>query len=127
MAAGCRPSCGHSLPAALTLASASPSFSAPPPLRAVLYPLLGRWWCSVCPFMVTGDLVQSWRAKLLPDVKFLKWPKKAAEEAGPWFVVGLFAGEHRWRPRSRLSICTHLPARHIAARALVCVRVCAHV
>ena len=25
------------------------------PVLSVLYPLLGRWWCSICPFMVSGS------------------------------------------------------------------------
>ena len=30
---------------------------------SIVYPFLGRVWCSVCPFMITGELVQRWRIR----------------------------------------------------------------
>ncbi|EFN55334.1 hypothetical protein CHLNCDRAFT_6666, partial [Chlorella variabilis] len=66
------------------------------PSMFLLYPLLGRWWCSVCPFMVTGELVQEWRSSLWPDVSFAKWPKQAAEKWGPWLMLALFSGILVW-------------------------------
>ena len=46
--------------------------------------------CSVCPFMVVGELAQSWKAAV--GGSFAKWPKKEAEQMGPWAMIALFAG-----------------------------------
>lgn len=51
---------------------------------------------AVCPFMVTGELVQEWRSSLWPDVSFAKWPKQAAEKWGPWLMLALFSGILVW-------------------------------
>lgn len=43
----------------------------------VSFPLLGRVWCAVCPFMIYGELVQKWRTS--GGAELLKWPKEQGE------------------------------------------------
>ena len=33
------------------------------PASFLAFPFLGRIWCSVCPFMIYGELVQRWRIR----------------------------------------------------------------
>ena len=37
-----------------------------------IYPFLGRIWCSVCPFMIFGELTQRWQ--VARGVVLRKWP-----------------------------------------------------
>jgi polyferredoxin len=55
----------------------------------LVYPFLGRIWCSVCPFMIYGELVQRWR--LNNHAVLRKWPRAQVEKWGPWFLLSLFA------------------------------------
>ncbi|KAK9837134.1 hypothetical protein WJX81_005394 [Elliptochloris bilobata] len=64
------------------------------PLSFLVYPFLGRIWCSVCPFMIYGELVQRWR--LSKGVKLLKWPHVVGEKYGAWFLYALFAAILVW-------------------------------
>lgn len=59
------------------------------PVMFLLYPLLGRIWCSVCPFMIYGEVVQRWR--LAQGAVLAKWPRESIEGWGPWFLFALFA------------------------------------
>ncbi|KAL4439939.1 hypothetical protein ABPG75_002940 [Micractinium tetrahymenae] len=67
----------------------------------MLYPLVGRLWCSICPFMVVGELAQGARQAAIPT-PLLKWPRQEAEQYGPWFLVSLFAGILVWEEVWRL-------------------------
>ena len=67
-----------------------PGSPAPLPCSAA-----GRWWCSVCPFMVTGMAVQKFRETKLGE-KLQKWPKEQGEKYGPWFLLVLFGGILVW-------------------------------
>lgn len=60
----------------------------------IVYPFLGRIWCSVCPFMIYGEIVQRWR--MSQGAKLMKWPRDAMESYGGWFLFGLFAGILVW-------------------------------
>ena len=64
------------------------------PLSFVAYPFLGRIWCSVCPFMIYGEIVQAWRKSR--GAKLLKWPREAMDQWGPWFLFALFAAILVW-------------------------------
>ena len=64
------------------------------PLVFISFLFLGRIWCSVCPFMIYGELVQRWRES--NGVKLLKWPREQLEKYGPWFLFGLFAAILVW-------------------------------
>jgi len=65
----------------------------------LVYPALGRVWCTVCPFMIYGELVQ--RARTAAGAKLRRWPKESIEAWGPWFLYALFFGilvwERVWR------------------------------
>ncbi|KAL4421116.1 hypothetical protein ABPG77_001511 [Micractinium sp. CCAP 211/92] len=72
-----------------------------------LYPLVGRLWCSVCPFMVVGELAQGARQAAIPG-PLIKWPRREAEQYGPWFLVALFAGILVWEEVFRLPDTAYL-------------------
>lgn len=59
------------------------------PLSFIAFPFLGRVWCSICPFMIYGEIVQSIRKAF--GAKLLKWPKETMDTYGAWFLFGLFA------------------------------------
>eukprot|EP00883_Tetradesmus_obliquus_P009178 jgi/Sobl393_1/19957/SZX72903.1 len=64
------------------------------PLMFIAYPFLGRIWCSFCPFMVYGEVMQRWRTA--SGVVLRKWPKEELERWGGWFLFGLFAAILVW-------------------------------
>ncbi|GIL70179.1 hypothetical protein Vretifemale_1031, partial [Volvox reticuliferus] len=67
------------------------------PLVFISFPLLGRVWCAVCPFMIYGELAQKWRIGPTGDAsKLLKWPREEAERYGPPFLFSLFAAILIW-------------------------------
>ena len=59
----------------------------------LVFPFLGRIWCTVCPFMGIGTLAQEFVTSL--DMKLKKWPR-AASEIGPAFAFGLFYAILMW-------------------------------
>ena len=60
----------------------------------ITYPLVGRLWCSFCPFMAYGDMVQRWRLNSGAALK--SWPTDALDRYGGWFLFGLFALILEW-------------------------------
>jgi polyferredoxin len=44
----------------------------------LVYPFLGRVWCSVCPFMIFGELTQRWQ--LSRGVVLRKWPHAQGQQ-----------------------------------------------
>lgn len=58
------------------------------------YPLVGRAWCAVCPFMSVGTLAQSTVTKL--GFKLRRFPNETFTHFGGWFLVSLFAGILLW-------------------------------
>lgn len=59
------------------------------PLILLTFPVLGRLWCSVCPFMIYGEITQK-IAQTVFGRTLKKWPRQAAEQWGGWFLFGLF-------------------------------------
>ncbi len=59
------------------------------PLSFIAFPFLGRVWCSICPFMIYGEIVQAIRKKT--GAKLMKWPKETMDKYGAWFLFWLFA------------------------------------
>ncbi|CAJ1416721.1 unnamed protein product [Effrenium voratum] len=57
------------------------------------YPLLGRFWCAVCPFMIYGEVVQRWR--VASGAVLQKWPAEVGRNGG-WFLFVLFLGILLW-------------------------------
>lgn len=60
------------------------------PLILISFPLVGRLWCSVCPFMIYGEITQKLSLMLFPRT-LKKWPRQSAEKWGGWFLYGFFA------------------------------------
>jgi transcriptional regulator with AAA-type ATPase domain/NAD-dependent dihydropyrimidine dehydrogenase PreA subunit len=56
----------------------------------IAFPFVGRLWCSVCPFMIYGELTQKVSLILFPR-QLKKWPRETADKWGGWFLFGLFA------------------------------------
>lgn len=63
------------------------------PLIPILFVLLGRFWCAVCPFGALSDLVQKFVGNVRPVPVFLK-------KYGIWIIDGLFIlitwADHVW-------------------------------
>jgi len=55
----------------------------------IAFPFVGRLWCSVCPFMVYGEVAQKLSLWLYPR-KLLPWSRQEAERWGGWFMFGMF-------------------------------------
>ncbi|MGI0492057.1 sigma 54-interacting transcriptional regulator [Alkalinema pantanalense CENA528] len=75
----------------------------------LIFPFLGRIWCSVCPFMIYGELVQKlslqwWPRSLKP------WPRQQAEAVGGWFLFGLFVLILLWEELWNLEDTAYLSA-----------------
>ncbi|EWM25604.1 nitrogen assimilation regulatory protein, partial [Nannochloropsis gaditana] len=66
------------------------------PAIMVIYPVLGRIWCSVCPFMIYGEWAQETLKKVFPTFKLKKWPQFITQKWGPWFLYGLFVAILYW-------------------------------
>ena len=60
------------------------------PLILLGFPLVGRLWCSVCPFMIYGEVTQKLTQKWFPSLG-KRWPRQVADRWGGWFMFGLFA------------------------------------
>lgn len=69
------------------------------PFYLLLFPVAGRLWCSVCPFMITGEWLRKvslwiWPRELLP------WPTKWLNRWGAWVLfvgfVLIYLWEHLW-------------------------------
>ncbi|MGB5896945.1 MAG: sigma 54-interacting transcriptional regulator [Geitlerinemataceae cyanobacterium] len=65
------------------------------PLILLGFPFIGRLWCSVCPFMIYGEIAQKVSLKLFPR-QLQRWPREAAEKWGGWFLFGLFTLIFLW-------------------------------
>jgi len=71
------------------------------PLMLLLYPLVGRLWCAVCPFMVWGEIIQNSKralAKLISTIglpanwlKPMPWPHGNQDSWGTPFIAAGFA------------------------------------
>ena len=69
------------------------------PVYLFLFAFVGRLWCAVCPFMITGEWVRKlslwiWPRPLLP------WPTKWMNKWGAWVLfagfVAIYLWEHLW-------------------------------
>ena len=59
------------------------------PLMLLLYPLVGRLWCSVCPFMVWGEIAQRLAGML--GVQPRRWPRGESDRWAAPLLAGGFA------------------------------------
>ncbi|KAK9840711.1 hypothetical protein WJX84_002965 [Apatococcus fuscideae] len=91
------------------------------PVIFLVYPFLGRVWCSVCPFMIYGEVVQRWR--LAQGAVLKKWPRQLSQQWGPWFLFALFLAILVWEEVWDLPHSPYLSAwllLIITAGAMVC-------
>ena len=59
----------------------------------LVFPFLGRIWCTVCPFMAVGNIFQEFSTNM--GVQLKKWPSWA-KDSGPVFAFGLFYAILMW-------------------------------
>ncbi|KAL7535220.1 hypothetical protein ACHAXR_006353 [Thalassiosira sp. AJA248-18] len=59
----------------------------------LVFPFLGRIWCTICPFMAVGNLFQELATTM--GVQLKKWPSWA-KEIGPAFAFALFYAILMW-------------------------------
>lgn len=79
------------------------------PLILVAFPLVGRLWCAVCPFMIYGEVTQKLSLWLWPR-QLKRWPREAAEKWGGWFLFGLFVLIFLWEELWNLENTAYLSA-----------------
>jgi transcriptional regulator with AAA-type ATPase domain/NAD-dependent dihydropyrimidine dehydrogenase PreA subunit len=65
------------------------------PLILLGFPFVGRVWCSICPFMIYGEVTQKLSLWLVPR-QLKRWPREQAEQWGGWFLFGLFTLIYLW-------------------------------
>lgn len=79
------------------------------PLILLSFPIVGRLWCAVCPFMIYGEITQKLSLWLWPR-QLKKWPRQEAERWGGWFLFGLFALIFLWEELWDLENTAYLSA-----------------
>ncbi|MGQ4648085.1 sigma 54-interacting transcriptional regulator [Lyngbya aestuarii] len=79
------------------------------PVILVGFPFVGRLWCSVCPFMIYGEITQKLSLWLWPR-QLKAWPRHSAEKWGGWFLCGLFALIFLWEELWDLENTAYLSA-----------------
>ena len=92
------------------------------PLVLISFPLVGRLWCSVCPFMIYGEITQKLSLWLWPR-KLKAWPRQWAERWGGWILYGGFAIILLWEELWNLENTAYLSGWLliiITAGAMIC-------
>ncbi|MCW6035395.1 cyclic nucleotide-binding domain-containing protein [Spirulina subsalsa FACHB-351] len=92
------------------------------PFYLLLFVLIGRLWCAVCPFMITGEWIRKlslwiWPRQLLP------WPTKWLNKWGAWVLWGGFVAIYLWEKLWDLPHHANLSAALliiITAGAVIC-------
>jgi transcriptional regulator with AAA-type ATPase domain/NAD-dependent dihydropyrimidine dehydrogenase PreA subunit len=79
------------------------------PFFLFIFPFLGRIWCSVCPFMIYGEITQKLSLMLFPRT-LKRWPREQAEKWGGWFMFGLFTLIYLWEELWHLENTAYLSA-----------------
>lgn len=74
-----------------------------------LFPFLGRIWCSICPFMIYGEITQKISLWLFPR-QLKRWQREKAEKWGGWFLFGLFTLIFLWEELWDLENTAYLSA-----------------
>lgn len=95
------------------------------PLILIGFPFVGRLWCSVCPFMICGELLQKLSLWLVPR-QLRQWPRQQAEQWGGWFLFGLFTLIFLWEELWNLENTAYLSSwllLLITAGAIICSQI----
>jgi len=79
------------------------------PVICIVFPLLGRIWCSICPFMIYGELLQKLSLALFPR-SLGKWPRDWADKWGGWVLYAGFFAILTWEEVWDLSNTAYLSA-----------------
>jgi transcriptional regulator with AAA-type ATPase domain/NAD-dependent dihydropyrimidine dehydrogenase PreA subunit len=70
------------------------------PLILLSYPLVGRFWCAVCPFMVWGEITQGLARRL--GLQPRPWPRGELDQWGAPVLAAGFAGILLWEELANL-------------------------
>ena len=65
------------------------------PLYLLLFPFVGRLWCAVCPFMITGEWLRKLSLMIYPR-SLRPWPHQWLNRWGAWCVFGGFLVIYLW-------------------------------
>jgi len=79
------------------------------PFFLLLFPFLGRIWCSVCPFMIYGEITQKLSLVVFPRT-LKRWPRQQGDQWGGWFLFGLFSLIFLWEELWNLENTAYLSA-----------------
>jgi polyferredoxin len=92
------------------------------PLILLGFPFMGRLWCSICPFMIYGEVTQKLSLWLFPR-QLQAWDRNKSEKWGGWFLFGLFVIIYLWEELWDLQNTAYLSAYLlllITAGAVIC-------
>ncbi len=92
------------------------------PVMLLAFPLVGRVWCAVCPFMIYGELMQKLSLRLYPR-QLKRWNRTTSEQWGGWVLFGLFTAIYLWEELWDLRNTAYLSAwllLLITAGAVIC-------
>ncbi len=92
------------------------------PLILIGFPFVGRLWCSICPFMIYGEVTQKLSLWLFPR-QLKPWNRDVSERWGGWFLFGLFVLIYLWEELWDLQNTAYLSAYLlllITAGAVIC-------
>lgn len=65
------------------------------PVYLFLFVFVGRLWCSVCPFMITGEWIRKLSLLIWPR-QLLPWPTKWMNRWGAWILFAGFVAIYLW-------------------------------
>lgn len=65
------------------------------PFYLLLFPLIGRLWCAVCPFMIAAEWLRNLSLWLFPR-QLLPWPAQWLNRWGAWFLWTGFVAIYLW-------------------------------
>jgi len=86
------------------------------------FPFVGRLWCSICPFMIYGEVTQKLSLWLFPR-KLKTWDRDFSDRWGGWFLFGLFVliylWEELWDLQNNAALSAYLLLL-ITAGAVIC-------
>lgn len=92
------------------------------PLILIGFPFVGRLWCSICPFMIYGEITQKLSLWVFPR-QLKVWDRNKSEQWGGWFLWGLFVLIYLWEELWDLQNTAYLSAYLlllITAGAVIC-------
>ncbi len=92
------------------------------PLYLFLFAFVGRLWCAICPFMITGEWIRKVSLWIFPR-QLLPWPTKWLNKWGAWVLfagfVAIYLWEKLWDLPHRPYLSSWLLVA-IAAGAVIC-------